>query len=249
MERDIIDALVGKSNYWRYRSDQLGKREDLINLALKAHKQAIQIEDKLRHFYPDKSSRLRISRDRTNRIEEALFIANELWHLNPSDSLADQILYLMEKNRAQELQSELKRQNLSLKLGNKAKDLEKAYRISKYAWNEAKRNLLLAQSLENQNQQNIDKFKFIENNCKIQLKRTKEKLDLILEMEFPGYLRLKSHPNILHLRELQTTLSEEEGFISFFNSSSCIYILYISRENISFNQIPLTKPLLASIDS
>ncbi len=247
-ERDLVDVLVGIANFYERQSEK-SQNFDFLKIALDAHELAYHIEDQIRAIYSQELSRFSVSKARNSRTAQALNIAFNYWVKNPSDELANRVFFFMEKNRAQELQSDLMRQELSLKLGKDAQKLETAYRIAEYTWQKAKRDLALAQKSGSQNLQTLDKLLVSENNTKTQLKRIKDELDLILEKETPGYLNLKSHPNIIQLQELQTTLSEEEGFISFYNSSSHIYSLYISRENISFNQIPLTKPLSVTIDS
>ena len=244
LDRNLVDALVGKARFWRGEHLEISGLTKLV-YAINAHKLAIQVEDHIRSIYSQEAARQRISASRDDRIGEVLDIANTLWMSNPQSPLVEDILYFIEKNRAQELHGELFLNELSENLGSIPRELETQVQIARFTMMDFARKLDSARNESDTEQTTLDKFnERYEQSTRI-FKASNSRLEQALLEIQSNYFVQKSQQPIISLDSLRSSLELKETFISFYDSPSSdyLYALYISKNKSLFKRINLDEEI------
>ena len=244
-ERNLIDALVGKANIWSSSSGE-DITDESLNRALLAHKLAIKVEDQIRGIYLNQASRRRVGETRNERTSTALNIAYDLWIRKPNNSLATDILFHMEKNRAQELRRELEKNKQS---EEEIEQLKTTLRMAQYSYIVAKRKMDSLQYLEVKKTEEEERLSHLLEEAEIRRNRLREKLDIILKETYSDYYVNNSQYAIVSLPKFQETLDSTEAFLSFFNSEDNLFAAYMSKGSFDFKKISLDKKFKDSLDS
>lgn len=68
-----------------------------------------------------------------------------------------------------------------------------------------------------------------------------------IEQNHPKYYALKYDRSVITLKQLLETLAEDEGIIEYVLANSCVYIMAISKDNISFKRIFINQDFNSSL--
>ena len=241
-ERNLVDALVGKANLWLSKANESELDKDLnLRKALGAHKLAVLVEDLIKGVYSQEDSRYRISKERNERNEQIMEIIFELWDEPSSESIVEDALFFMEKNRAQELQLALSQYEINLTLDRRTQGLNTSFRVAQYSTTKAKRKLIEAQTHPETDPLELRFLMRQLEDQEAQEKLAWVKFQEALNTNYSEHHVNQSYSDIPAVPFIQKYLAPKETFISFFNSSKFLYVLYLSKDHKRFERIPLEE--------
>ena len=241
-EQELVDAFVGKINYW-YRKAEKTKDKKLYANILLSHKLAIAVEDEMRKIYSQESSRLRLASERNNRMGTALEACYKLWDAERVDSAMEYAFYFIEKNKAQELQSNLVERYLAQQLPDSTQRLQIALRAAESGIYDIERKIdSISRSLPKDTSL-LEKLNRTLSDRKGQLKIAQIELKNAIAGLSIDYESLHGDSSFTTIAMLQRKLKRGEVFLSLFDSEENLYLLYATRDNKEFHKIPLSSSL------
>ncbi|MEL7533209.1 MAG: CHAT domain-containing protein, partial [Bacteroidota bacterium] len=234
---NVIPVLIerGKTlKAWYQAEGDLARLKD----AYQSYLLATQLIDRLRKGFRSAGSKLLLSEDAIPTYESAIQLAWQLYQTTGEESYRDQIISLMEQNKASLLLERLKESDIKTQLGVPDSVLEKERELR---IDIAYYQKLLYQKTENGNE--ADSSKVSELRQKIfGREESLRQLQDLLARDYPEYHQLKYAESVANLHSIRSQLlQDDEMMIEYFWGDSSLIVLGIGEADLQYHTVPIAE--------
>lgn len=218
----------------------------MLDSSLHAYKLMIQAEDLIKNHQRFSNSRKTVGKWREFNLKGAMNALYAKWKSREQKDrsmLFDQILFFMEKNRAQEMQMAIQQNELS-EDNAKVKELKEKTQDAWNYYNEQKLKLDSLQAVGKETDHLRKSLGQLEN----QFSLAKRNLEDALRKNHPQREIWFSGLDPLSSSEVQSLFPAQATLVSFLESDQHLYGLYMSKDSMSFQRIVNKKVINQQVD-
>ncbi|MCH2022561.1 MAG: CHAT domain-containing protein [Saprospiraceae bacterium] len=206
----------------------LGKVNEAYNTTLTA----VMVLEKMRNGFKEEGSKLFILQKMIPIYELSIRLAHDLYLKTNEVRYIHAAFQLVEKSKAMLLLDALKTEE-ARHFGNVPKDLLDEER--RLVRERGRYEKLLFEAKSSANEKGINRNQ----KALLNLKRASEKLQSVLEKDYPKYHELKYDTKIASLEQVQNNLNEKTALVEFFIGNEYIYIFSVYKDTIMLTSIPV----------
>ena len=235
----FISALAEKGNTYYHIYQHLSQDVEDLAQAATAYQWACQVMDKLRGQYRAIGSKLDAGKRLFNLFKLALETSIQWYEVQPTPTLLQAIFNLFEKSKSFVLLSNLKetQAKITANIPPKLLDEERALQIE---------HQYLQKKIREETNKSSEKDEAYLLELQTQLfdiHQKQEQLIAQLEKDFPQYHQLKYQTDPIFLKNVQSQLAEQAALIEYFTTESQVFIILITRQDISLKRLHLSDIL------
>ncbi|MEM6346947.1 MAG: CHAT domain-containing protein [Bacteroidota bacterium] len=234
---NVVPVLIERGKTLKAWYDAEG---DIARLrdAYESYLLATRLIDRLRKGFRSAGSKLLLSEDAIPTYEAAIQLAWQLYQSTGEESYRDQIISLMEQNKASLLLERLKESDIKTQLGvpDSVLEEERELRIDIAYYQK-----LLYQQTEDANESDSSKISELRQKIFTREESLRQLQDLLAD-KYPEYHQLKYAESVADLNSIRhQLLGNAEQMIEYFWGDSNLIVLGISEADISYHMVPIAE--------
>lgn len=237
-----LELLGGQQNDNDQKLRILKKSLETVDIAMK-------LTDRIRNNYITEESRIYLAENEKETYIFAIRLANQIYSITSDKSLVSKMYDIAKKSKAAILRNEISENDLILTSG--IPDSLKINRNMLSGNISAYKNLIIEEMREKNPDNN--KISFWKN-ALFEMNRDKEKVEDLIDTEFPQYHELLQKTEPVTLKEIQKRLTKDETVIDYLLSNQHsdgkrkMYIFLITKDRLQFRENDLDSQFIKNVE-